>query len=396
MALSVYTKDEDQWDRSHGVASLTDKLLNNIYGDGRMNGLSEAVWAVQAENFFEHRIRQIGEGNILYPNDKGILDGHYAMPRLDIGELTAVGVAMAMLIMSTMENEIMLDTQIEGVKGTQSQKLSASVTKMQKLREQIRKARYKSRFQKFMAWLMDTWLMKFLNSNFGKVVMFLITAAVTIATFGAAGPAMIALQVALMAFQAAELIMGKSMGELITQSMPDGTAKMALQISIDVAMMAASMGAGAASGAGKAVEAVDKIVDVAQTGAKMLQTGAKAAQTVAKAASTVANVIEKVQKVISEIQKVMQRVQMVLELVNSINNFAKSQEQATIAWSAGQVEAIKMEYEGKDAFYQMIIDHQMADIETQINYVKASFARAAEVIREHGETSRMIAQNLVI
>jgi hypothetical protein len=57
---------------------------------------------------------------------------------------------MAMLILSVMQNEIMLDTRMEAAKETQSQKLSVSQTKILQVQQQIRKSRYKTPFQKFM------------------------------------------------------------------------------------------------------------------------------------------------------------------------------------------------------------------------------------------------------
>jgi hypothetical protein len=485
--IGVLTGNEESWDRKYGIESLTDRLLSGVYGDPRMKELREAERAARAENFLEHRIGRMGEGNILSHSNPTFLtmEGQYVLPELGIEEMTAIGVAMAMLILSTMQNEVTLDTQIEGVKGTQNQKLSASITKMQKLRERIKKARRKTRFQKFMAWLMDTWLMKFLNSNYGKVIMFIIGAAATIASLGTAGPAMIAISCAFLGMQLVEMVLGKSMGELITQGMPDGAAKMALQMSIDMALMVAQMATGGGGQtASKAVESVDTATDMAQTAAKTAQTAAKGAETAAQAAETVqtaakvadlaadtavdavkvvdtatdavratetaAKVVETAQegsrimetaqevgkavdiaedaakaadvvgdtakaadvvgdtaevgrknfeyatRLVLELNKAKQRVEVGLQLISSMNNFAKSEEQANQIRYAAEIEAINVEWEAQDAFYQTIIDHQLSDIEVQISYAKASFARAAEVIREQGEVSRMIAQNLVI
>jgi hypothetical protein len=97
--------------------------------------------------------------------------------------------------------------------------------------------------------------MKFLNSDYGKVIMFLIGVVIAVASFGTAAPAVIAINSVLFGFQAAELIMGKSMGELITSGMEDGSATMALQMAIDIGLMVSSVAAGGrGSGATKGLE----------------------------------------------------------------------------------------------------------------------------------------------
>jgi hypothetical protein len=215
--------------KSRTVTSLTDYLLHNVFSDARTKQWSEADAANQSMNLLRYRITIMTSAAISYAPIK-VMDEQYAMPTIDIQEMTSIGVAMAMLILSVMQNEIMLDTQMEAVKGTQNQKLSASQTNILQVRQQIRKSRYKSPFQKFMKWLSNTWVMKFSNSNYGKAIMFLIGAAVTIASFGSAGPVVIAISSILLTVQLAELIMGKSMGELITSNTDNGAAKMALQM----------------------------------------------------------------------------------------------------------------------------------------------------------------------
>jgi hypothetical protein len=346
---------------SRTVMSLTDYLLHNVFSDERTRKLSESDAANQRMNLLAYRITSMTSAAICYAPLKAT-DGQYEMPTIDIQEMTSIGVAMAMLILSVMQNEIMLDTQMEAVQGTQNQKLSASQTKMLQIQQQIRKSRYQSPFQKFMKKLSDSCVMKFLNSNYGKAIMFVIGAAITIASFGSAGPAVIAIGCVLLGFQAAELILGKSMGELITSGMDDGSAKMALQMSIDIGLMVASM---AASGGGG--------------------NGAEAA---VKAAETL-------EKVASAVQKLQRAVQAAMKLIQALDNFAMSQEQITKMRCTAEMEMIETLAQAEQDFLQMLIDNQMADMQSLLAYTKASFARAAEVIREYGDTSQMIARNLV-
>lgn len=259
------------------VYSLTDILLSKTYPDPKLKGLTEAELANQAETVLGYRIAHMTDAMFCYtPNVKtDTNNGLYQLPEIDITEMTSVGVAMAMLIISTLQNELMLDTQLDGIKCTQNQKLGASNTKILETKKAIRKSRYKSPFQIFMEKLNKSGIMKFLNSNYGKVIMFLIGAATTIASFGTAGPAVIAIGSVLLAFQAAELILGKSMGELLTQSMDDGSAKMALQMAVDMAFMVADM--------------VNGMQAAAKAGAKGAEKAAEAAEQVKKAGEVIEN-----------------------------------------------------------------------------------------------------------
>jgi predicted nucleic acid-binding Zn-ribbon protein len=300
------------------VMSLTDYLLHSVFSDARTKKLSEPDAANQSMNLLAYRITSMTNAAICYAPVTAT-DEQYEMPTVDIQEMTSIGVAMAMLILSVMQNEIMLDTQMEAVKGTQNQKLSASQTKILEVQQQIRKSRYKTPLQKFMEWLSSTWVMKFLNSSYGKAIMFLIGAAITIASFGSAGPAVIAISSVLLAFQAAELIMGKSMGELITSGMEDGSAKMALQMSIDIGLMVASMAAGG-GGAAK----VDQAVDAAVAAKDVIEMGTKATQQLQQTAKA-AEQITKIADVAEDIKDVAQNITNVAnEAVSASENVVKA------------------------------------------------------------------------
>ncbi|MDR1366744.1 MAG: hypothetical protein LBJ13_02430 [Puniceicoccales bacterium] len=569
-----------------GKVHVKDYLDEGIFSEDRIGRLSAADAANQTETLMAYRVNHLANmaGAAMCYAPVEAKDEQYVMPQLDINEITSIGVAMAMLILSAMQNEIMLDTQMEAVKGTQNQKLSASNDTILKIKQQIRKSRYKSPFQKFMEWLSGTWVMKFLNSNYGKIIMFLVGAAVTIASFGSAGPAVIAISCALMAFQAAELILGKSMGELLTSSMDDGAAKMALQMSIDMAFMVANVVAGAAAGAGKASEqAVEKAVEKAakkvaeETAKAVAEEAAKAAakevakevgeevvketvkevtkevaeevakevskevvkETVKEATKEVAEKVSKevasevveelgeevienlskeaieaaakkageeagkavakevteqlteelgeelakeigteigqevarntakevaqnlgqemgeeaakeigenagkeaaqavgeeigenatkaapssgaklkdalisggrfiagikgmeymnfAQQMIVAVQKFQQRIQALMQVFQALYQLAASEEEARNVTYAATVDAIRTKSDAQQEFYQMLIDNQLADIQTLMSYTKASYERAAEAIREQGETNMMIARNLVI
>jgi hypothetical protein len=62
------------------------------------------------------------------------------LPRIDLAAMTSIGAAMAMLILWMIQNEVMLNTQMEAIKGRQNQKLAASQTKMQKIRQQVQES----------------------------------------------------------------------------------------------------------------------------------------------------------------------------------------------------------------------------------------------------------------
>jgi ABC-type transporter Mla subunit MlaD len=289
------------------VMSMTDYLLEKVFSDGYVGRPTMAAEANQTMSLLSYHLQGLGatgsfgRAAMCYAPVEGE-EGTLEMAMLDRAVLSSIGVAMAMLILSVMQNETMLDTQMEAVKGSQNQKLSASQTKMLQVKQQIRKARYVSPFQKFMKDLSNSCVMKFLNSNYGKIIMFAIGAAVTIASFGTAGPAVIAISSVLLGFQAAELILGKSMGELITSGMDDGAAKMALQMSIDIGLMVASMAAGGGSAAkgGDSAEVAAKAgetVEMAQEAATAATATAEAATELAKATDATAEMVEAANKV---------------------------------------------------------------------------------------------------
>jgi hypothetical protein len=96
------------------------------------------------------------------------------------------------------------------------------------------------------------------------------------------------------------------------------------------------------------------------------------------------------------LEKFQQRMQAFMEFYQALYSLAKSEEEQRNVAYAATVDAIRTEADGKQEFYQMLIDNQMADIQSLMSYVKASYERAAEAILAQGETNRMIAQNLVV
>lgn len=556
--IGVLVKEERQM---KSVSSLTDYLLGETFCDWRMDRLGEKDAANERMSLLAYHLESMKGAALCHVPPEAVEEGS-ELPKIDVAAMTAIGAAMAMLILSVIQNEVMLNTQMEAIKGTQSQKLAASQTKILEIRQQIQKSRYKSRFQKFMDWLSSTWVMKFLNSNYGKAIMFILGAAATIASFGAAGPAVVAISCVLLSFQAAELILGKSMGELLTQSMDDGAAKMALQMSIDVGLMVADMAIGgggakvdkvttaaeegieaaqktaqavqqvkaaaaAAETAAKATDNAADVVDAAQNVQKVADEAMKAVNEVAKigdelqslvlngasvaeiadktkelnkamdkanemmkkldtavdnlksvtegldigddvkdmvagarkamdsamdsakelqasTAKTVEAVHEKLgdkmddvaevntadeapskldqakpsakenffaavrfvagirglehlsrlQQIVVALEKFQQRIQALMELYQALYKLALSEEEVRNVTYAGKIEAINTEKDAQQEFLQMIIDHQLADIQSLMGHVKSSFERAAEVIREYGETNREIVQNI--
>jgi uncharacterized protein YukE len=559
LRIGVLVREERQM---KSVSSLTDRLLGETFSDWRMDRLKENEVANEQMSLLAYHLESMKGAALCHVPPEAVEEGS-EFPQIDVAAMTAIGAAMAMLILSVIQNELMLNTQLEAVKGTQNQKLAASQTKMLQVRQQIQKSRYKSGFQKFMDWLTSTWVWKFLNSNYGKAIMFIIGAAVTIASFGSAGPAVIAISCVLLGFQAAELILGKSMGELLTQSMADGPAKMAIQMSIDVGLMVADMavGAGGAASVDKVASAAEEGVEMAQKTAKAVQQikgAAEAAETAAKATNKAADVVDaaqdvqkiadeavdaldevakvsselqnlilsgssaadiadktkelekamdkvnemmdkldasvnnlknvasgldvgddvgdavksakeamdnalgsaqelqesaaktvkevherlgekvddvaevntadnapsqldqakpsakenffaavrfvagirglehlsRLQQIVVALQKFQQRIQALMELYQALYKLASSEEEARNVICAGKIEAINTESDAQQEFLQMIIDHQLSDIQSLMSHVKSSFERAAEVIREYGETNREVVQNI--
>ncbi|MDR2806684.1 MAG: hypothetical protein LBB11_00820 [Puniceicoccales bacterium] len=552
------------------VESLTDFLLQSVISDDRVKTLSVSdllsknvpgTKANQTISLMDYRINYVASTpmyTLLHtPPPTGSGEQQYNLPDIDIKKMTSVGVAMAMLILAAMQNEIMLDTQMEAIQGTQNQKLSASNTTVLKIRQQIRRKRFKTGFQKFMTWLNSTNVMKFLNSNYGKIIMFAIGAAVTIASFGAAGPAVIAISCLLLATQAAELIIGKSMGELIVQSIgiDDPQVRMAVQMAIDIGLMIADMAVGSAAGASKVAadtadtvadtarltktlsDASDQVVDMTKTLEKItavtdksdelakitkastdatesledavklskelseaVQSGAEASEiaektaklqaSMQKASEAMANFQNQVKSVMNNadladlgedsakimdnltelnnelsqttetinrvgnaldnfpdnskalrnaldgvddtggsfskikggiasvgrslvglnglehlnfIQQIMiaqrrleQNIQMIMQLNQALYNLSLSQEQALDVEITATIEAIRTRSDARQKFLQMMIDNQLSDMQALMSKVKSAYEQAAEIIREFGETNRMIAQNLVV
>lgn len=371
------------------VYSLTDILLSKTYPDPKLKGLTEAELANQAETVLGYRIAHMTDAMFCYtPNVKtDTNNGLYQLPEIDITEMTSVGVAMAMLIISTLQNELMLDTQLDGIKCTQNQKLGASNTKILETKKAIRKSRYKSPFQIFMEKLNKSGIMKFLNSNYGKVIMFLVGAATTIASFGTAGPAVIAIGSVLLAFQAAELILGKSMGELLTQSMDDGSAKMALQMAIDVAFMAADMVNGmqaaakaGAKGAEKAAEAAEQVrkagevIENAQKTAKQAEQNVEMAQNALK---TLKETGEASDDVIKNAEKSIEALDEGTKKFNKIVEEAQNTKKA-LQEALDSGDAVKMMEESQK------LGKQMEEIASQAEELGKKFEEFADFAKNSG------------
>lgn len=217
----------------------------------------------------------------------------YSVPDLDIDQVVSSGVGFAMIIINAMQSENLLDTQLEGLQITQKQKMADSYEKMQEIREQVRRSRYKSMMQKFA----EAAFMKWLSSNGGKITTFLISAAMTVfsiaATVFSAGAlsgvaiACISILVGLTVYQACDCVVScttkKSITEHIVSGIDDEKLRMALQIIIDVALMVvelvASFGMGMASSSAKnaaksaveAGEAAKKTSEIAQEELKELK-----------------------------------------------------------------------------------------------------------------------------
>ncbi|MDE6576075.1 MAG: hypothetical protein K2L24_01605 [Opitutales bacterium] len=368
------------------VYSLTDILLSTTYPDPKLKGLSEAELANQAETVLGYRIAHMTDAMFCYtPNVKANKDnGLYQLPEIDITEMTSVGVAMAMLIISTLQNELMLDTQLDGIKCTQNQKLGASNTKILETKKAIRKSRYKSPFQLFMEKLNKSGIMKFLNSNYGKIIMFLIGAATTIASFGTAGPAVIAIGSVLLAFQAAELILGKSMGELLTQGMSDDKAKMALQMSIDMAFMVADIANGALAGAKAGASAMDKAADAAQKVQKATEV-IENAQKATKSASENIQAAQNAIKTLKEAGEASEDTIKVLEdSVQTLEEGTKKLEKLVEDAKATKT-ALQNALNGEDAVgilkNSQKLEAQLGDITQQAQELSKSFNKFANIAR---------------
>lgn len=267
------------------VRSLTDILLQTTYNEYRLDGMTCPEKANQSISLMEYRLTT--DRSSFKQKDPSAEAGElYEVPELDIYQVSSAGIAMAMLIITAMQNEGLVDTQLEGVKCTQNQKLAASSKKMQEIREQVRQSRYQSGFEKFMEWLNDTWVMKFLNSNYGKVAMFLIGAFITAASLGSAAPVTIAISTAILAYQAADLVVsivkGKSIVELATENIENEKLKMAVQIGVQAAIVIASMGAGmgsSSSSAGITLKAATEATEIAKKTEELGQQATRLAQT---------------------------------------------------------------------------------------------------------------------
>lgn len=334
------------------VDSLTDFLVRTEYRNREIDQLADPDAANLSRSLMDYRLETMADAALCYTPNL-VKDPQYQIPDFDIEQMTSVGVAMAMLIISTMQNEVMLDTQLEGVKGTQNQKLSASNTTIMKIKQQIRKSRFKSPFQKFMEWLNGTAVMKFLTSKYGKIVMFLIGAIATVASFGTAGPAIIAISSVLLAFQAAELILGKSMGELLTQSMDDGAAKQAVQMAIDMGLMIADMAVGSAA-ASKATKAVD-VADAAGDVADKVQKAQSSLKQLKEAADNKAlEVIDKANEVIDNSKNATQAAKTLENVADSTEDAVKAAEKIKDQAQKGMNEL----KEGFEKIQQMTNDFQ--------------------------------------
>jgi hypothetical protein len=104
--------------------------------------------------------------------------------------------------------------------------------------------------------------------------------------------------------------------------------------------------------------------------------------------------MDNTQQMIILFLKLQQRMQALLDFYHALYKLAMTQEEIQTMTYMATIDAINKESEGRQEFYQMLIDNQLADIQTLMGYVTASFERASEAIREYGETSRMIAQNI--
>jgi hypothetical protein len=96
------------------------------------------------------------------------------------------------------------------------------------------------------------------------------------------------------------------------------------------------------------------------------------------------------------LQKFQQRIQIMMQTYQALYQLAMNEEEARKITYAAEVETINSKDQARQDFYQTLIDNQMSDIQSLLSYTKASFARAAEVIREYGDTSQMIARNIAV
>ncbi|MDR2735320.1 MAG: hypothetical protein LBB20_00540 [Puniceicoccales bacterium] len=373
------------------VRSLTDILLSD-----EKKRLSNPKEAITLSDIVSARLeKNMFASTMMYtPHDH--INEVYQPTKLDISKIGTISNAVAMLILSAVSAQLMLETQMQGVETTMNQRISSSNTTMKQIKNKIKQARIKTPFQRFMKWLNGTAFMKFMQTEAGKIIMFafsvvatIAAAVVTVVTGGAAAPALIIMAAAL-AMQITEFAADKSMGELITSGMnDDNKAKLALQMAIDIGLM---IGMSVASAnAAKVGNAAVKV------GTATVKVAANISSGVSKLAS-VANAISRIggslARSIDIVQKIQRAFSSVMQIYGALYQLAAGMEQASLTKNAMEIDAIKTRSDSYDKFMNTIQEGQMADIQSLVNLVKDAFARAAQAIQESGEAEKAIARNI--
>ncbi|MDR0351731.1 MAG: hypothetical protein LBH49_03765 [Puniceicoccales bacterium] len=287
------------------VNSLTDILIaaekKRLSKPSEANSLSDIVTAKLEKAMFD--------STMIYTPSQHVNE-MYQPTKLDMSKVSAISGAMAMLILSAMSSQLMLETQMQGIESTMNHRIASRNKTMKQIKDKIKQSRIKTPFQRFMKWLNGTGFMKFMRSEVGKIFMFIFSmvmtvaaAALTIVSGGTAAPILVVM-VASMAIQIAEFSTGKSMGELVASGMDDDNkAKLALQIGIDIALMVGEVVAGnAAARAGQmgikasqaAIKAVDNINDIAIQTKKITETTTEMVATLENATKMLSEAAEKI------------------------------------------------------------------------------------------------------
>jgi hypothetical protein len=94
--------------------------------------------------------------------------------------------------------------------------------------------------------------------------------------------------------------------------------------------------------------------------------------------------------------KFQQRMQVIMQMYQALYQLATNEEEAREITYTAEVEMVKCKDQARQDFSRTLINNQMSGIQSLISYTKSCFARAAEVIREYGDTSQMMARNITI
>jgi len=338
--------------------------------------------AFSAESFFSS-----GFIGTVFHSPEELQDLEYQVPTIDPASLTPAGVAVALLILSVIGQDLSLQTQLEGAETTNAKSMAHREDRLLQLQQKIQVARYKTPWERMTNWMKHSFWGKFITSLIKVVSMIIaltMAIAATVASFGAAAPAL-AFTIAACCLMTAEMVTelatdGKSIGENVAEKITKdkGQAqKIAMGLDITLMVLEIGLSAGAAASGGGSVMVAEASVDAA-----------------AQATTRAVEMAAKIAKVVEQVEKITRYVEAAYTLIEAIIALGYAVSQSEVVKAKANAEAEQIRMETLSHWIQDIIDQYMQQIAEALGTAQTAYERASRVIQEQAEATRLIATNL--